>query len=121
VREEAEKIDAYFDSENGYFQPANFILRNRRVINATYSSGPFGAPSGPTGTDACRPLSRARKIAAELKKIEREKRRESKKNRPKSRRSPLHPFLKELKRRWSYFIRKAYDNPGRKKPNGETL
>ncbi len=28
VRKEAEKIGAYFDSENGYFQPANFILRN---------------------------------------------------------------------------------------------
>ena len=28
--------------ENGYFQPANFILRNRKVDNATYSSGPLG-------------------------------------------------------------------------------
>ncbi len=42
VRKEAEKIGAYFDSENGYFQPANFILRNRKVVNATYSSGPLG-------------------------------------------------------------------------------
>ncbi len=42
VRKEAEKIGAYFDSENGYFQPANFILRNGRVFNATYSSGPLG-------------------------------------------------------------------------------
>jgi len=42
VRQEAEKIDAYFDSENSYFQPANFILRNGKVIQATYSSGPLG-------------------------------------------------------------------------------
>ena len=42
VRKEAEKIDAYFDSENGYFQPANFILRNGNVVQATYSSGPLG-------------------------------------------------------------------------------
>ncbi len=42
VRKEAEKIGAYFDSENGYFQPANFILRNGRMFNATYSSGPLG-------------------------------------------------------------------------------
>ncbi len=42
VRKEAEKIGAYFDSENGYFQPANFILRNGTVVNATYSSGPLG-------------------------------------------------------------------------------
>ncbi len=42
VRKEAEKTGAYFDSENGYFQPANFILRDRKVVNATYSSGPLG-------------------------------------------------------------------------------
>ena len=42
VRREADKIGAYFDSENGYFQPANFILRDRKVVNATYSSGPLG-------------------------------------------------------------------------------
>ncbi len=42
VRREAEKIGAYFDSENGYFQPANFILRNGNVVQATYSSGPLG-------------------------------------------------------------------------------
>ncbi len=42
VRKEAEKIGAYFDSENGYFQPANFILRNGRVVQVTYSSGPLG-------------------------------------------------------------------------------
>ncbi len=42
VRKEADKIGAYFDSENGYFQPANFILRNRKVVQATYSSGPLG-------------------------------------------------------------------------------
>ncbi|MFQ5803964.1 MAG: peroxiredoxin family protein [Candidatus Methylomirabilales bacterium] len=42
VRKEGEKIGAYFDSENGYFQPANFILRNDRVFHATYSSGPLG-------------------------------------------------------------------------------
>ncbi len=42
VKKEAEKIGAYFDSENGYFQPANFILRNGKVFNATYSSGPLG-------------------------------------------------------------------------------
>ncbi|MCH7895561.1 MAG: redoxin domain-containing protein [candidate division NC10 bacterium] len=42
VRKEAEKIGAYFDSEGGYFQPANFILRNGRVIQVTYSSGPLG-------------------------------------------------------------------------------
>lgn len=42
VRKEAEKIGAYFDSENGYFQPANFILRNGKVVQATYSSGPLG-------------------------------------------------------------------------------
>ena len=42
VRKEADKIGAYFDSENGYFQPANFILRDRKVVNATYSSGPLG-------------------------------------------------------------------------------
>jgi len=42
VRTEAEKIDAYFDSENGYFQPANFILRDGKVVQATYSSGPLG-------------------------------------------------------------------------------
>ena len=42
VRQEADKIAAYFDSENGYFQPANFILRDSKVVNATYSSGPLG-------------------------------------------------------------------------------
>ena len=42
VRKEADKIGAYFDSENGYFQPANFILRNRKVVQETYSSGPLG-------------------------------------------------------------------------------
>ena len=42
VRKDAEKIGAYFDSEGGYFQPANFILRNGRVIQVTYSSGPLG-------------------------------------------------------------------------------
>ncbi len=42
VRKEAEKIGAYFESEGGYFQPANFILRNGTVFNATYSSGPLG-------------------------------------------------------------------------------
>ena len=42
VRKEADKIGAYFDSENGYFQPANFILRNGKVLHATYSSGPLG-------------------------------------------------------------------------------
>ncbi len=42
VRKEAEKIGAYFDSEGGYFQAANFILRNGRVFHATYSSGPLG-------------------------------------------------------------------------------
>ena len=42
VRTEAEKIDAYFDSESGYFQPTNFILRNGKVIQVTYSSGPLG-------------------------------------------------------------------------------
>ncbi len=42
VRKEAEKIGAYFDSEGGYFQPANFILRNGRVVQVTYSSGPLG-------------------------------------------------------------------------------
>ena len=42
VRKEADKIGAYFDSENGYLQPANFILRDRKVVNATYSSGPLG-------------------------------------------------------------------------------
>ncbi len=42
VRKEAEKIGSYFDSENGYFQPANFILRNGKVLHATYSSGPLG-------------------------------------------------------------------------------
>ncbi len=42
VKKEAEKIGAYFDSEGGYFQAANFILRNGSVIHATYSSGPLG-------------------------------------------------------------------------------
>ncbi len=42
VRKEAEKIGAYFDSEGSYFQPANFILRNGRVVQVTYSSGPLG-------------------------------------------------------------------------------
>ncbi|MEE8229391.1 MAG: redoxin domain-containing protein [candidate division NC10 bacterium] len=42
VRKEAEKIGAYFDNEGGYFQPANFILSNGRVIQVTYSSGPLG-------------------------------------------------------------------------------
>ncbi len=42
MRKEAEKIGAYFDSENGYFQPANFILRDGKVVQATYSSGPLG-------------------------------------------------------------------------------
>ena len=42
VRTEADKIGAYFDSENGYFQPANFILRNGKVVHTTYSSGPLG-------------------------------------------------------------------------------
>ena len=41
VRKEADKIGGYFDSEHGYFQPANFILRDRKVVNATYSSGPL--------------------------------------------------------------------------------
>ncbi len=42
VRKEAERIGAYFDSEHGYFQPANFILRNGKVVQVTYSSGPLG-------------------------------------------------------------------------------
>ena len=42
VRKEAEKIGSYFDSEHGYFQPANFILRDGKVVQATYSSGPLG-------------------------------------------------------------------------------
>ena len=42
VRKEADKIGGYFDSEHGCFQPANFILRDRKVVNATYSSGPLG-------------------------------------------------------------------------------
>ena len=42
VGKEADKIGAYFDSEHGYFQPANFILRNGKVVQATYSSGPLG-------------------------------------------------------------------------------
>ena len=42
VRKEAEKISAYFDSENGYFQPTNIILSNGKVVQATYSSGPLG-------------------------------------------------------------------------------
>ncbi len=42
VRKEADKIGAYFDSENDYFQPANFILHNRKVVQVTYSSGPLG-------------------------------------------------------------------------------
>lgn len=42
VQKEADKIGAYFDSENGYFQPANFILRNGTVVQLTYSSGPLG-------------------------------------------------------------------------------
>ncbi len=42
VRKEAEKIDAYVDNENGYFQPATFILRDGTVVQATYSSGPLG-------------------------------------------------------------------------------
>ena len=42
VKREAEKIGAYFDSDNGYFQPANFILRNGQVVETTYSSGPLG-------------------------------------------------------------------------------
>jgi len=42
LRKEAEKIGSYFDSEHGYFQPANFILRNGKVVQATYSSGPLG-------------------------------------------------------------------------------
>jgi len=52
VRKEADKIGADrapsgptgtgFDSENGYFQPANFILRNGKVLHATYSNGPLG-------------------------------------------------------------------------------
>ncbi len=42
VKKEAEKIGAYFDRENGYLQPANFILHNGKVVNATYSSGPLG-------------------------------------------------------------------------------
>lgn len=46
VRKEAEKIGAYFDSENSYFQPANFILRNGKVVQATYSSGPLGRLQG---------------------------------------------------------------------------
>jgi len=46
VRREAEKIDAYFDSEGGYFQPANFILRNGNVVQVTYSSAPLGRLQG---------------------------------------------------------------------------
>ena len=42
VRKESDKIGAYFDSENDYFQPANFILHNRKVVNATSSSGALG-------------------------------------------------------------------------------
>ena len=42
VRKESEKIGAYLDSENGYFQPANFVLCNGKVLHATYSSGPSG-------------------------------------------------------------------------------
>ncbi len=42
VRKEAEKIGAYLDTENGYFQPANFILRDEKVVQVTYSSDALG-------------------------------------------------------------------------------
>lgn len=42
VRKEADKMSAYSDNEHGYFQPANFILRDGKVVQATYSSGPLG-------------------------------------------------------------------------------
>ena len=40
---------------------------------------------------------------------ERERRKKSKKNRLRSRRSPPPPVSRELKRRWSHFIRKVYE------------
>lgn len=42
LRKEADKLGAYFESDHGYFQPANFVLRNKKVVQASYSSGPIG-------------------------------------------------------------------------------
>lgn len=42
VPEEAEKVGAYYDLDQGVIQPAAFILRDGRVVIAVYSSGPVG-------------------------------------------------------------------------------
>ncbi len=36
------KTGAYADREEGYLQPTSFILRDGRIANVTYSSGPLG-------------------------------------------------------------------------------
>ena len=42
ARKEAEKIGAYFDSEGRLLSTRQFMLRDGRVIQVTYSSGPLG-------------------------------------------------------------------------------
>lgn len=39
---EADKIGAYYDEEGPFFHATNFLLRDDRVFQATYSSGPIG-------------------------------------------------------------------------------
>lgn len=42
VVEEADRIGAYYDADGGFFHATNLLLRNGRVFQATYSSGPIG-------------------------------------------------------------------------------
>jgi peroxiredoxin len=43
VPEDAERIGAASDQKRGMIQPAEFILgKDRRVLHATYSTGPIG-------------------------------------------------------------------------------
>jgi len=39
---EAEKIGAYYDKEKQFFHATNFLLRDGRIVQSTYSSGPIG-------------------------------------------------------------------------------
>lgn len=39
---EADKIGAYYDEEGPFFHATNFLLRDGKIFQATYSSGPLG-------------------------------------------------------------------------------
>ncbi len=38
----ATELGSYVDEEKGFFHATNFIVRNGKVVHATYSTGPLG-------------------------------------------------------------------------------